>query len=179
MDCNEIKLYVIRLPEDSPSASTGVKLYRLGLAERIGVSRLNKMRGIVLDPYAETPLSAEDRRLARNVVVIDRSWKVLEKMGEMNLKLGKMISRRLPFLVASNPTNYAKAFKLSSAEALAAALTVLGCRERAEEIMSKFKWGKNFFSLNERFLELYARAENAQEIERVESEILEKNIGER
>ncbi|HEU97775.1 MAG TPA: DUF367 family protein [Fervidicoccus fontis] len=181
MECDEIKLFVVRLSEDSPSASTGVKLYKLGLARRIGLSLLTKMRGILLDPYAQTPLSIRDRELANSIVVIDRSWKVLEKEGRMNIRFGYMSRRRLPFLVASNPINYAKAFKLSSAEALAAALAIIGCFERAEEILSKFKWGKNFFALNGRFLQIYMQAKNAEEIEKAEDalmkEVLERGEG--
>ncbi|MFP3268386.1 MAG: hypothetical protein RXO29_02205, partial [Desulfurococcales archaeon] len=58
--CSEIRLYVMRFSEDSPSASTGVKLYRLGVAERIGERRLYNLKGIILDPYAETLISKKD-----------------------------------------------------------------------------------------------------------------------
>jgi len=168
--CSEIRLYVMRFSEDSPSASTGVKLYRLGVAERIGERRLYNLKGIILDPYAETLISKKDLSEAKTLVVIDRSWNVLEKEKRMRLKAGKMLRRRLPLLIASNPINYTKAFKLSSAEALAAALAILGCQDRAKEVMSKFKWGDNFFSLNAKLFELYNKANDAQELLNAEKE---------
>jgi pre-rRNA-processing protein TSR3 len=51
-------------------------------------------------------------------------------------------------MVAANPVNYGKPFKLSCAEALAGGLLLLGYAEQAHYIMSKFKWGENFFEIN-------------------------------
>ncbi|MEM0021582.1 MAG: DUF367 family protein [Fervidicoccaceae archaeon] len=177
VECNEIELFVLRFSEDSPSASTGVKLYRLGLARRIGLERASKIRGIFLDPFSSIPISREDLSYARSIIVVDRSWNVLERERRMPLRTGKGTRRRLPFLIASNPINYAKAYKLSSVEALAAALFILGCEERAKELMSKFKWGQNFFSLNGRLLERYRNSLNLHDLLRAEEEETEKFLG--
>jgi len=173
VDCSKIKLLIVRISEDSPSASTGVKLYKLGLAERIGERKLSRERGILLDPYASSPISRSDSGEAESIIVVDRSWNVLEKDKKLVSVRTRAVRRRLPFLIASNPVNYAKAFRLSSAEAAAAALAILGCWERAEEIMSKFKWGENFFTFNEELLHKYAEAKDAEELERIEREIME------
>ena len=53
---------------------------------------------------------------------------------------------------------------LSSAEAFAAALVILGHREQAEEVMSKFKWGQTFLDLNREPLEEYEKARSAEEM---------------
>jgi pre-rRNA-processing protein TSR3 len=76
----------------------------------------------------------------------------------------------LPSLLAANPTNYSKVGKLSTAEALAASLLILGFREVADALMNKFKWGHTFFELNNYLLEDYARAENPMQIAEVEKE---------
>lgn len=55
----------------------------------------------------------------------------------------------VPFVVASNPVNYGIPYKLTCAEAIAAALYIAGFRAEAEDVMSVFKWGSNFFVLNE------------------------------
>ena len=58
-------------------------------------------------------------------------------------------------MVAVNPVNYGKPFKLSCAEALAAALKICEYSDQADEVMGKFKWGENFFKVNETVFELY------------------------
>ena len=47
--------------------------------------------------------------------------------------------RALPFLVASNPVNYGKPFKLTSLEAFSAALFILGEVEYAKELLNIYK----------------------------------------
>jgi len=69
-------------------------------------------------------------------------------------------SRKLPGLLAANPVNYAKIGKLSTAEALSAALYIIGFRTRSKELLDPFGWGKSFFDLNENLLRSYAQARN-------------------
>lgn len=72
--------------------------------------------------------------------------------------------RLLPHVVAANPVNYGKAFKLSCAEALAAGLKILSYDQQAEYIMSKFKWGENFFKINHEVLEMYKDCKSSKEV---------------
>jgi pre-rRNA-processing protein TSR3 len=77
---------------------------------------------------------------------------------------------KLPTLLASNPVNYAKPHKLSSLEALAASLHIIGFQDAARKLLSIFKWGPNFLSLNQGPLEAYASASNEQEVVNAESQ---------
>lgn len=115
-------------------------------------------------PTTRKVLSKDDLEQARNcgIAVLDLSWKATGDNFPRSIK--KSRQRALPFLVAANPVNYGKPFILSSAEAYAAALVILGYREQAEEILSKFKWGPTFFKVNKEPLEDYEKAKNADEV---------------
>jgi pre-rRNA-processing protein TSR3 len=76
----------------------------------------------------------------------------------------------MPALLAANPVNYSKLGKLSSAEALAGALFILGERDIAVEIMNKFKWGHTFLDLNLDLLQEYSAAETAEQLAIIERE---------
>ena len=70
----------------------------------------------------------------------------------------------MPVLIAGNPTNFAKATKLSTAEALAGALYIAGFKEEARKLLSSFTWGHTFFELNALLLDDYAAAKNSTEV---------------
>jgi len=76
--------------------------------------------------------------------VIDCSWKKLLKLSE----IGPGNYRKLPSLIAANPVNYGKWEKLSSVEALAAALYITEFNDLGDLILSKFSWGIQFKDLN-------------------------------
>ena len=84
------------------------------------------------------------------------------------------MERALPFLVAANPVNYGKPFKLSTVEALAAGLIILGEREQAELILSKFTWGHVFLELNREPLQEYSAANDSTEVVRIQMEYLKE-----
>ena len=164
------RVYVVHYGEDDPSKCTAMKMVRMGLAIKIPPSKIPR-KAIVLNPLSRIILAPEDRELAerQGIVVIDVSWKV----GVTKLSILRRGEHRvLPFLVAANPINYGKPTKLSSLEAVIAALYILGYVDEAYRYSSIFKWSPTFIELNRRRLELYRNAKSRDEILRIQSGIL-------
>ena len=152
--------------DDDPEKCTARKLARFDLTE-LHRSASATPYGVVLNPHAEQALSPADD--AETLVALDCSWETAERaMFEM---AGE--HRALPFLVAANPVNYGQPFQLNTVEAFAGALVVLGHREHAERILSKFTWGHTFLELNEEPLERYADCEDSSEVVAVQQEYLD------
>ena len=80
----------------------------------------------------------------------------------------------MPFLIATNPTNYGKPIRLSTVEALAAALVILGFEEQAKTILSKFSWGLNFLVINQELLQLYIKAETSDHMLELQKQVLQE-----
>ena len=99
---------------------------------------------------------------------LDSSWSHAEEaFHRLYLK-----ERALTFLVAANPVNYGKPFQLSTVEALAAGLVILGESAQAELILSKFSWGHVFLELNREPLREYAAAQNSAEVIEIQAAYL-------
>jgi pre-rRNA-processing protein TSR3 len=114
-------------------------------------------------------LLPSDRILAERygLVAVDCSWdRARDVFGTKLLGTG----RRLPALLASNPVNYAKLHKLSSAEAFAGALYILGFKDDARRLLASFKWGETFFTLNNEPLESYSEAETTEDMSQAEAQ---------
>ena len=176
--CNHrlrIRIYVVDLEEDDPRKCTARKMVEHGFACRV---RRPPRGSIVLDPYADVPLSPLDsRHVAENgVTVVDASWNRLtsERFARITSRWRGVVRRRLPILLAANPPHYARIFQLSSLEAVAAALYITGFREEASEVLSLYKWGESFIELNKMLLEAYAASTSPEEILEIEAEFLGK-----
>jgi pre-rRNA-processing protein TSR3 len=70
----------------------------------------------------------------------------------------------VPYLVAANPVNYGKPFKLTCLEATAAALYITGFNRQAEELLSKFSWGHSFWEINGPIIERYKTCSDAASV---------------
>ena len=112
---------------------------------------------IVLNPTAHQRIANADRTLVEQygLLALDCSWNRSEHVFDMNVP-GQ--SRKLPILLAGNPTNYSVPGKLSTAEAFAAALFITNFELEARRVLSLFRWGDTFLSLNKEPLLAYARA---------------------
>jgi pre-rRNA-processing protein TSR3 len=162
-----VELHVRYEGDDDPEKCTARKLARFDLAELHRTNRATPY-GIVLNPHAEQALSPADAELTDRLVALDCSW---ETAGEARFDLPGE-HRALPFLVAANPVNYGRPFRLTTVEALAAGLVILGDRDHAERILSKFTWGETFLEMNAEPLERYAACEDSTEVVAVQDEYL-------
>ena len=158
-----IKLFVYCLRQDDPKKCTALKLGRFSLVRLIYSVRDIPHGAIILDPFSEKAFSPADRERVENngLVAVDCSWVHAEEVFKYRIR---KTSRCLPFLIAANPTNYGIPTKLSTVEAFAAALYIVGLRAEAERLLSIFKWGPHFISLNLTPLESYSQAKNSREI---------------
>jgi len=161
-----VELHVRYEGDDDPEKCTARKLARFELAT-LHRSPGSVPPGIVLNPFAERALSPADADQAR-LIALDCSWETAEKEA-FDLP---GVQRSLPFLVAANPVNYGTPFQLSTVEALAGALAILGERDRAEEILSKFTWGHTFLELNAEPLERYAACADSTAVLAVQDDYL-------
>jgi len=163
----------VRLGGDNPKLSTALKLVRLGYAVRIHAKEIPP-HSVVLNPFSREILKPSDSALLRRygVVVLDTSWNSgLEDLRSM-VGRRRYEQRVLPVLKAGNPINYGVLTKLSSVEAVAAALYITGFKRYSLEILSKFKWGLTFYELNKEYLERYSSTKSAEELIKVQNEIL-------
>ena len=151
---------VYEFRQDDPKKCTSARLRKFQLVQ--GLRSLSQISSwaIVLNPASSRTLSHGDRESIQyhGLVGLDCSWNLSEQIFNRNIP-GE--NRRLPLLLAGNPTNYGIAGRLSTAEALAAALILTGFRESGEKILSIFKWGNTFLSLNREPLKKYSTAQSS------------------
>jgi len=154
--------YVLLLGQDDPRRCTGRRVVARGLARPLYSRRsLALLRGaLILNPFGRLLLPSEVRTCAA-LVAIDGSWRNLPTLFR---GLRRQAFRRLPLLLAGNPTNYAVLGKLSTLEALAAAYYLGGFVERALGLCALVKWGSTFLALNREPLEDYRRAKGEEEL---------------
>jgi len=158
-----------------PKRCTGLKLKRHGLARVVISIRFLPRRAIVLNPFGEIAFSPADRQRIQNfgLAALDCSWEHAQKVMSKHVK---GTSRCLPILIAGNPTNYAKATKLSTVEAIAGALYIAGFKDEAKKVLSIFTWGHTFLDLNAGLLEAYAAAKDSTDIVRMQSMLGKKAV---
>jgi pre-rRNA-processing protein TSR3 len=160
----KIQLYIYHASEDDPKKCSAKKLNKFGFAKLENNIKKVPIKTILLNPFAEKSISREDFYIAieNGILAVDCSWKNAERSFDYLDK--KNYSRALPYLVATNPVNYGKPFKLTTLEALAAALYILDVVDYSKEILNIYKWSPNFLELNKEPLEDYRKAKNSKEI---------------
>ena len=82
----------------------------------------------------------------------------------------------LPLLLAANPVNWGKPGKLTTVEALAASLYLLGRKEQCRTLLSKFRWGERFLELNKEPLEAYAQAKSSADLVALQFEFFDIEV---
>ncbi len=154
-----MKLQVLMFYQDDPKKCTAAKMVKFGLAKNI---KKIGTKGLVLDPFSQKTLMPKDKSTINCIIGIDCSWNLADQAFS---KKFNGVKRKLPPLLAGNPVNYAKFNKLTTVEALAASLIILGQKEQALELLEKFKWGHTFYELNQNLFEEYLKLENEEQID--------------
>ncbi|KAG9192438.1 hypothetical protein G6011_11172 [Alternaria panax] len=151
---------------------SGKRLMRLGMMRELHVGQ--KFAGVVVSPKAKKILSREDKELMEQygAAVVEASWKRIDEVPFG--RIGGKCERLLPYLVAANPTNYGRPWRLNCVEALAACYYITGHPEWAESILSTFSYGQAFLDINAALLKRYMACENEEQIKKAEEVWLEK-----
>ncbi|MDR2719802.1 MAG: DUF367 family protein [Nitrososphaerota archaeon] len=169
-----VRVSVYHAAQDDPKKNTALRLSRRGFVRIVKKIRFLPKRAIVLNPFSEIAFSPADRDRLENfgLAALDCSWEQVQKV------LGEHVrgtSRCLPILIASNPVNFGKLTKLTTAEAIAASLYIAGFKTEAEQMMDNFTWGHTFFELNQRFLDQYVTAKDSEAIVKIQKTLFENS----
>jgi pre-rRNA-processing protein TSR3 len=151
---------------------SGKRLMRLGMMRELSVGQ--KFAGVVVSPKARKILSKEDKELLEQygAAVVEASWKRIDEVPFG--RIGGKCERLLPYLVAANPTNYGRPWRLNCVEALASCYYICGHPEWAESILSTFSYGEAFLEINNALLKRYMACESEAEIKKAEEVWLAK-----
>ncbi len=160
----QIKLFVYHTNDDDPKKCSAKKLARFNMVRLRHSLRGIPAHGVLLNPLARQSLSITDLPSAtkHGIVAVDCSWKHAEPTFAMLSQ--HMHSRALPFLIPVNPVNYGKPGKLTTLEALAAALYILGKPDQATQLLKIYKWAPHFLTMNKEPLKDYHNARNSTEV---------------
>ena len=169
----QVKIVVYHAGQCDPKKCTGLKLKRHGLVRLVRQMKFLPKRAVVLNPFSEIAFSPADRKRIEDfgLVGLDCSWEHAEKVL---LKHVRGTSRCLPILIAGNPVNFGKPTKLTTVEALVAALYIAGFKEEAARLLSVFKWGHTFIEINQERLESYAKAKDSTAVVELQEHLLRR-----
>jgi len=146
------------LKQDDPRKCSAAKLVKFGLAKPV---TRTASRTLILNPFSKKTLLKSDKKFVNSITGIDCSWNLITSAFKKSFT---GISRKLPPLLAGNPINYSKLNKLSTVEALAGAVYILGETDLTHNLLQKFKWGNTYFELNKNLLQDYSIAQSEAEI---------------
>jgi len=154
-----MKIQVVMLKQDDPKKCSAAKLVKFGLAKNV---KKTSGKTLILDPFAKKSIMNSDKNLVDSITGIDCSWNLADQTFTENFS---GIHRKLPPLFAGNPVNYSKLNKLTTVEAIAATVFILGKKDLCLQLLDKFKWGHTFFDLNKNLLEDYSKLESEEQIQ--------------
>ena len=132
-------LKVFMLKQDDTRKCSAAKLVKFGLAKPV---TRTASRTLILNPFSKKMLLESDKKLVNSITGIDCSWNLVTSAFQ---KTFSGISRKLPPLLAGNPMNYSKLNKLSTVEALAAAVYIMGDSKLTHTLLKKIQMGSYIF----------------------------------
>jgi pre-rRNA-processing protein TSR3 len=108
---------------------SGKRLMHFGMMRELPIGQ--KFPGVVISPNAKKIVSAADRELLEQhgAAVVECSWVRVKEIPWT--RIGGKCERLLPYLVAANPVNYGRPWRLNCVEALAACFFICGKEEWA------------------------------------------------
>lgn len=172
----DVSVHAVWLAQDDPKKNTAV------LASKRGNLKLHKRintlpkRGIILEPLCGKVFGPEDHALIINggsLVGLDCSWAHIEESVAQVMRRTRLQPRMLPLLLAANPVNWGKPGRLTTAEALATVLYLIGRVKQARDVLGAFRWGERFFELNKEPLDAYAQAQTSAELVELQFEFFD------
>lgn len=119
-------------------------------------------------------ISPADKELLEQygAAVVECSWVRVQEIPWS--RIGGKCERLLPYLVAANPVNYGRPWRLNCVEALAACFCICGHQDWAEVALQHFPYGKPFLEINSQLFKRYAACQDEDEIKKAEETWLAK-----
>ncbi|EED43627.1 RNase L inhibitor protein [Enterocytozoon bieneusi H348] len=171
-----IKKYIYEFNECDPKKCSGHKMVKLNKV--ISINTHQKFFGILLSPIGKKIFSKKDLNKINNygIGLIDCSWNKIKEFnfGKICQNTPLYLHRILPLLIAANPINYGKPYKLNCVEALGGALYIVGLKDEAKKVFDGFSYGNEFFKINYELLEEYVKCETENEIRICENKYITK-----
>ncbi|KIX00985.1 uncharacterized protein Z518_10051 [Rhinocladiella mackenziei CBS 650.93] len=151
---------------------SGKRLMHFGMMRELPIGQ--KYPGVVISPNAKRVLSPADRDLLEQhgAAVVECSWARVQEIPWS--RIGGKCERLLPYLVAANPVNYGRPWRLNCVEALAACFCICGHEDWAEIVLQHFPYGKPFLEINSQLFKRYSACQNEEEIQSAEETWLAK-----
>ena len=151
---------------------SGKRLMHFGMMRELPIGQ--KFAGVVISPNAKKIVSAADREVLEQfgAAVVECSWVRIKEVPWS--RIGGKCARLLPYLVAANPVNYGRPWRLNCVEALAACFFICGKEEWAEIVLQHFSYGKSFLEINSQLLRRYAACKDEEEVKKAEETWLKK-----
>lgn len=172
-----VSLFALQADECDRKKCTALKLARFGKAVLVRRGGAFPPGMISLDPFSRKMLSRADAPLAerKGLLALDCSWdRANERSFHSVFRRRRVEPRSLPYLLAANPVKFGQPFRLSTLEAFAAALFIIGKKEQAEEILGIYTWGPRFAEVNREPLEAYASAADEAGVRSVQEDYYEE-----
>jgi pre-rRNA-processing protein TSR3 len=167
-----IKLAMWDFDHCDPKRCSGKKLERLNLIKNLRIGQ--KFTGIVVSPNGKGVVCPNDLQIVEEngCAVVECSWARLDEVP-FN-KIGGKHERLLPYMVAANPVNYGKPWRLNCVEALAACFAIVGHLDWAELLLENFSWGLTFLKINKELIEVYQKCTDSESVEVAQDQWLDK-----
>ena len=147
-DRKDVPIHAIWLAQDDPKKNTAVKLSKRGALRLHEKFTKLPRKGIILEPLCGKVLGPEDHSILLeergSLVGLDCSWAQIDDSVQQVMKRTRLKARMLPLLLAANPVNWGKPSKLTTAEALAASLYLIGNEKQARDLLSALTGESNF-----------------------------------